>query len=156
MASVANETSLVRPVNPRSCVSRDFVTGESMSVGDVVYLRNDGMVARADADAHGSAYALGIVMTRATNTGFLGHSATLASGSTVAVLMQGLITGYTIASTLVGEPVWVSTMPGHVEDARPTASGDTAFAIGRALKSGANGTGQIYIDPGSQLPTVNA
>ena len=156
MANISKDSSLVRVVNPRQAISRDFVAAAALAVGDVVYLQNNGQVGQADADANNTAYALGIAMTRATNTGFLGHSTTLAAGTTVAVLMEGLITGYTIASTLIGEPVWVSTAPGGIEDTKPATSGDTAFAIGRALKAGTNGTGQIYIKPGSQLPVVNS
>ena len=155
MADLTKSTN-IKLVVPYQCVTRLYEAGGQMNPGDLVYQRaSDGKVIRADADDNTTAYAIGIVVSRATNTGFMGHRPPYKAGDKVAVLHQGFVRGYSIAQTDVGKPLWVSTNAGLIETAKPTTAGDTAYAVGRAVEVGTDNDGIIYINPGSDLPAAN-
>ena len=156
MADLVKATN-VKMVNPYQSVTRLFEAGGALNPGDLVYQRaTDGKVLRCDADDNGTSFALGVVITRATNTAFMGHRPPYKANDKVAILIKGFVSGFTVALTDLNKGLWVSTTAGGIETAKPTTSGDTAFPIGRAVQVGADNSGILWIDPPNELPAANA
>ena len=156
MADLSKATN-IKMVNPYQSITRLMEAGGAVSPGDLVYQRaSDGKVLRCDADVNASSFAIGMVITRATNTAFMGHNPPYAAGDKVAVLYQGFVSGFTVALADLNKTLWVSTTAGAIELVEPATSGDTAFPVGRAVQVGSDNSGVLWINPPNERAAANA
>ena len=114
-----------------------------MTPGQAVYIASDGDVEAADADAEASSQARGIVV--ADSDGGTSFSA----NDKVDVVVLGPVGGFSSMSE--GEPIYVSTTAGSVDQTAPAATGDYPFVVGYA-----ESTAVVFVMPQAAAPTVNA
>jgi len=141
MAAITVTAADVRPL-PGSIVRR-FDAGGSLTAGQAVYIASDGDVEAADADAEASSQARGIVC--ADCDGGTSYSA----NDKVDVVVLGPVGGF--SSMAEGEPVYVSTTAGSVDQTAPASSGDYPFVVGYA-----ESTAILFVMPQAAAPTVNS
>ena len=140
MGAISVTVADVRPL-PGSIVRR-FDAGGTLTPGQAVYIADDGDVEAADADAEASSQARGIVV--ADSAGGVSFS----SGDKVDVVVLGPVAGF--ASMSEGEPIYVSTAAGSIDQTAPATSGDYPFVVGYA-----ESTAIVFVMPQAQAPTVN-
>lgn len=116
--------------------------GETLSVGDVVYIKaSDGEAYKADGDDSTKRPAIGICGTASTN------------GNRVEIVVQGIMGGMTATSP--GHRLFLSTEPGAVS---PSVADLGTQVLGWVLGLGANSSTDYYIDvkpPQSSGPRAN-
>lgn len=142
MAAITVTAADVRPPNLVQTIIRRFTAGGTVNVGDIVYVAADGDVEQADADAVGSAQAIGIIVA-------IGGTSQTAG-----------VAGDEVDVCVFGPLNWGSGMtPGGVVYASPTAgagdqtasatAGDFNVIVGRALTAT-----MIFINPQLIVPTA--
>ncbi len=119
MANLVVTTADVRPLP--DCKFRQFTAGEGLSLGDLVYMKSDGKVWKADASAEATAFPVGVVASVSTF-----GAETAVAGDRVGVALEGPVAGFTCTAGSLG---YVSNDAGKVAD----AAGDVAVCIGVAL-----------------------
>lgn len=143
MADLSPVAAKVRP-NTGAIIRRFNAASSSVAVGKAVYVKSDGKIELADADAVGSAQARGIVVA----IGVLG-ALTANAGDPCDVVMFGSVelglTGLT-----EGGAVYVSATAGAMDQTAPSTTGQYKFAIGWAESDTA-----IFVAPQVIVPTVN-
>ena len=103
--------------------------GEAIDVGEAVYLKSDGKVWLADADAADTAQAIGICIA----VGAYGALSSVANDQ-VDVAVYGPVAGF--SGMTPGAEVFSSTTAGAIADTAPAgSSGDYRWTIGFALKA---------------------
>jgi hypothetical protein len=113
-------TFVVAPANQAySGLVASFTYGESIVPGDVVYIKADGAVWKADANASGLYPAVGLAMETAS------------SGSHV-VLLRGFYRDDTRYNWTVGGVVYLSTTAGDATQTQPSATDDVIQVLGFA------------------------
>jgi adhesin HecA-like repeat protein len=122
MTAVTVTALSVRPL-PGADV-RQFVCGEALTLGDLVYMKSDGKVWKANGGASSTAYCIGIVVSVST----FGATVSVAD-ETVGVLYDGPVAGFTLT---VGNRYWVSDTAGKLD----TATGTVEVVVGIALTTG--------------------
>ena len=133
MADITVTAASVRPM-PGAVIQR-YQAGEAMDIGTAVYLKSDGKVWKADADAAASSMAIGLVVSAPNG------ATAAAADDYVDVVVRGVVTG--AASMTPGGLVYSSTTAGAVADASPAgSSGDYRWIVGYAVSA----TG-IYVMP---------
>ena len=102
------------------------VAGETLSVGDVVYIKTtDGKAYKADADDPNKRPAVGVVSKGAP------------SGSKVEITVAGILAGQTAVSP--GSRLWLSTTAGGITSSIPTNEQGLGWALpGSSAASTAN------------------
>jgi len=125
MASLTITPALVRPL--LGSITRPYTLGEAANVGDAVYMKSDGKVWLADADAAASAEILGLIVAVS------GYGATAAiANDQVDVCLWGPVAGF--SSLTPGARAYASTTAGDLDDTAPAgASGDYLWIAGLAL-----------------------
>jgi hypothetical protein len=128
MTAVTVVPANIRPLNGPD-FTRPFTAGGAGSLGDPVYIASDGDVEVADADAAGSAQAVGIVVSAPNG------ATTFVAGNKVDVAGAGaIVTGY--SGLTPGALYYASTTAGAIEDTAPAgASADFLWIIMRALSA---------------------
>jgi hypothetical protein len=111
-----------------SGVKIDLTAGESLAMGDPVYIKSDGKVWKADADTAGTFPAIGLAIT------------TAAANATVTVLLLGIARHDAWAWT-VGGIVYLSTSSGLTQT-QPSATDNAIQIIGIA-----DAATRIYVNP---------
>lgn len=111
-----------------SGVKIDLTAGESLAMGDPVYIKSDGKVWKADADTAGTFPAIGLATT------------TAAANATVTVLLLGIARHDAWAWT-VGGIVYLSTSSGLTQ-AQPSATDNAIQIIGIAPHAD-----RLYVNP---------
>lgn len=95
------------------------VADESISRGQLVYLKSNGRVAKARANAIGTAKTVGFATSDAN------------AGDTVEALWQGKLFGFDLSSVNPGTTLYLSTATaGAVQDTKPTGTGNVVFPVG--------------------------
>lgn len=95
--------------------------GEALSKGDVVYMKGDGKVWKAKADADLTSVALGL------------SSSAVSADDPVNIILAGELTYSTWSFTPIGEQRWLSeTSAGGIVDTPPAATGEYVVPIGIA------------------------
>lgn len=140
MADITITAADVRPL-PGAIIQR-YTADVALTVGNAVYLKSDGDVAKADADDAAQVQAIGIVV------GVPGGGTVSAAGDKVDVVVEGPVAG---ASGLTpGGLMYASVNAGNIADASPAgASGDFRWIIGRA-----NSATTIFIHPFTDIFTA--
>jgi len=100
-----------------------FIAGETLVIGETVYIHTDGEVYESDANNVAKMPAVGICVGAGSN------------GSAVDVLVQGIMHDTSAFPTFstVGQDVFVSGTLGEITATAPSGSGDTVQKIGVAL-----------------------
>lgn len=96
-----------------------FTYGESLVPGDVVYVKSDGAVWKADADAAGLYPAVGIAVETA-------------SSGLHAVLLHGIYRDDTLYNWTVGGVLYLSTTAGALTQTQPSATDNVIQIVGVA------------------------
>jgi hypothetical protein len=108
---------------------RRFKAGGTGSLGDFVYVADDGDVEQTDADAAASAQSTGVVISAGQE-----GATTFAAGDPLDVALPGaIVTGF--SGLTPGAPVYASVTPGAGADAIPAAAGDYIWVSGRAISA---------------------
>lgn len=106
---------------------RRFAAGGTGSLGDFVYVADDGDVEQADADAAASAQSTGVVISAGQEGG-----TTFAADDQLDVALPGaIVTGF--SGLTPGTLLFTSTTAGAAADAAPSASGDYVWVCALAL-----------------------
>lgn len=142
MADISILGGQVRPLN--GAIVRRFTAGDSVSVGDAVFVYSDGTVKPADADAEASAQGRGIVV----GVGVAGSTSAI-TGQAVDVVTHGPVALGTSGLT-DGAVVYISTTAGKLDQTAPAANGDYPFVIGWAESDGV-----LYVQPQVTVPVAN-
>ena len=108
-----------------------FMAGENLSVGDVTYLKSDGKMWLADADAESTIDTLLGIACYNVN-----------ADSQIIFLLKGFIRYNTWNWSSPGDLLWVHTTGGNPTDSRPTGSGDVCRIVGYAVNADA-----VFFDP---------
>lgn len=131
MAAVTVVAASIRAVahDPEDVLTFDAASGYTPVLGDVVALSGADEVDEADAtDANGLTVPMGIVgaiQAVRTNAG--------AAGYRVTVYRDALVEGFT--GMTAKDILYTSTTAGGIEDADPTTTGVTGYAIGQAISA---------------------
>jgi len=141
MGDVTVTAADVRPL-PGSIVRR-FDAGGTVTAGQAVYIVDDGDIEAADADAEASSQARGIAVADCDG------GSSFAAGDAVDVVTLGPVAGFSSMSE--GEPAYVSTTAGAIDQTAPAATGDYPFVLGYA-----ESTAILFVMPQAAAPTVNA
>jgi len=112
------------------------VADESISRGQLVYRKTNGRVAKARANAVGTAKAIGFATSDAN------------AGDTVEALKEGILFGFDLSSVNPGATLYLSTATaGAVQDTKPTGTGNVVFPVGSVQQmTDVNGTKFLYVD----------
>jgi len=113
-----------------------LTAGETLVIGDVVYMKSDGKVWKADADATGLYPAIAIALAGAS------------ADASVEVLMKGIMRDDTWNWT-VGGVIYLSTTAGALTQTAPTGSGHVVQVIGVATHAD-----RMLFDPSLDLITL--
>lgn len=101
-----------------------FTAGESLSVGHVCYLKDDGKMWKADADFE------------AMSKSFMAIAVGTVAADTVAkFLIRGFIKNGSWSFATIGVPLFLHTTSGLPTETRPTGSGDIVRIVGYVLSS---------------------
>lgn len=143
MADITITASRVRPL--RGAITRRFpAASTNVAVGKPVYVKSDGKIELADADAVGTAQARGVV----ASIGDRGDLTAVVNQSCDVVVYGPMDIG---ASGLTdGANLFVSTTAGAMDQTAPAASGDFPYMIGWAESDTI-----VFIQPQGIVPTVN-
>lgn len=141
MGDITVTAADVRPLP--GAVVRRFDAGDTVTAGQAVYIADDGDVEPADADAEASSQARGIAV--ADSDGGTSFSA----GDKVDVVVFGPVGGF--SSMEEGEPVFVSTTAGALDQTAPATAGDFPFSIGYA-----ESTAILFVQSQVTEPTENS
>jgi hypothetical protein len=118
-------------------VTRPFVAGGALNVGDSVYMASDGDVEQSDGNVSNAvARSIGVV------TASYDGETTIAAGHACTVCVYGPVGGFT--SLTPGNYGYVSNTAGKIAD----AAGTFNFIVGRA-----EDTDVFFVDPGLTAPT---
>jgi len=96
-----------------------FTAGEALVFGDVCYIKSDGKLWKADADAESTSYAVAMSL------------ATISADASGEVLLFGIVRDDSWAWT-VGSPIYLSTTAGSLTQTAPSGSGDIVQIMGVA------------------------
>jgi len=118
MSDLAVVALSVRPLP--GAAFRQMPAGEAVTVGDLVYVKNDGKVYKADASIAGTAFAVGVVVAVST----FGKTVA-AAGDMVSVQMAGPVAGFTVTP---GARIFVSDTAGKAANTVGTV--EVLFGIG--------------------------
>ena len=110
-------------------VKCDFTAGESVVFGEVCYIKSDGKMWKADADAEATSYCIAIALESISAD---------ASGS---FLLIGVARDDSWAWT-VGSPIYLSTTAGAMTQTAPSGSGDIVQILGIATHAD-----RVYFKP---------
>ena len=113
-----------------------LTAGETLVIGDVVYMKSDGKVWKADADASGLYPAVAICLAGAS------------ANASVEVLLKGIMRDDTWAWS-VGWVIYLSTTAGGLTQTAPTGSGHVVQVIGVATHAD-----RMLFDPSLDLITL--
>lgn len=128
----------------RGAVIERYTAGESIVLGQAVYLDSSYNAWLAKADTSAKATAVGVAVI-ADN--FAGES-TIVAGGTVAVVVYGPVWGYT---SLTEGAYWVDkTTAGSINDTAPTG-GAYQYIVGHSIDSQT-----LFVDPGTTTPVSHA
>lgn len=143
MADLSPTASKVRPLH--GCSIRRFAAASAnVAVGKAVYVKSDGKIELADADAVGSAQARGVVVAVGVN-----GATTAAAGDQCDVVTRGPVelglTGLTD-----GSAVYVSTTAGAMDQTAPAGVGQYKFVVGWAESDTV-----LFVNPQVTVPAAN-
>jgi hypothetical protein len=142
MAAFVGVAANVRPLHPAAVIRRYPAAGV-VAPGQLVYLKSDGNIELADADAVASAQAIGIVVSIGSN----GAVASVA-GDMCDVCVWGPVTGF--ASMTIGAVVYTSVTAGSMDQTVVAgSSGDFPFIIGYAESAAT-----IFVSPQLAVPAA--
>lgn len=143
MADISITAAQVRPL--QGAITRRFqAASTNVAVGKAVYVKSDGKIELADADAVGTAQARGVVV----GIGIDGATTAVANQVCDVVTHGPVAIGATGLTD--GSNVFVSTTAGAMDQTAPAGAGDFPYAIGWAESDGV-----IYIQPQMIVPTEN-
>lgn len=117
MADIAKTASLIRPLV--GAVVERYTAGGAGALGDLVYEDANGNVQVTDADAAGTTYGFGIVISAPNG------ATSFVSGDAVDVVVFGRVTGFSGGTP--HDIVYASNNAGAVAD----AAGTTSHKVGR-------------------------
>jgi len=109
-----------KDINP-SGINNSFTAGENLSSGDLCYLKDDGKMWKADADAEATADTLLALST-----------ATISADATGVFLLFGK---YTTSGLTAGAVQYVDTTAGAITETKPSGTGDIVRIVGYALST---------------------
>lgn len=118
MADIVKTPSLIRPLI--GAVIERYTAGGSGSLGDLVYEDANGNVQVTDADAAGTTYGFGIVISAPNG------ATTFVSGDALDVCVFGRVTGF--SGMTPHDVLYASNTAGAIAD----AAGTTSHKVGRA------------------------
>lgn len=122
---------------------RHFKAGETIEVGELVFVAADGDVELADADNGNARAARAIGIVVAVSDTYGGVVANPGDGVTVCV--HGAVGGFT--SLVESTYGYVSETPGQIEDAAPTTN-TNQYIVGIAVAENI-----FFVNPGMAAPT---
>src|SRR5919108_6550415 len=94
----------------RGAIIRRYTAGETLTVGNAVYLDSNNQAFKAKSDSSAHATAVGVAVISAN---FYGET-TINSGDIVGVCVYGPVNGFSGLSQ--GQPGWVSATAGAIDD----------------------------------------
>jgi len=112
-------------------ITADLLAGESLAVGDVCYLKSDGKMWKADADAETTANTMLGMVTKAAS-----------ADEEVTFLLLGFIRNDSWNWSTVGALLYVHTTGGSPTATRPSGSGDIVRVVGYVINADV-----IYFNP---------
>jgi hypothetical protein len=124
-------------------VTRHFIAGEALALGDWVYIASDGEVEKADANAAATAEGAGLVVGCVDDTG------ASAAGDPVTVCVFGPVAGF--SSLNEGTVYFTSANAGKIADAAPSGAGSWTNGAGRAERADV-----FFVQPGLRAATSNS
>ena len=110
MANVAVTAAQVGRVDPSQDVVRPGIAGESITAGQLVYLKSDGKFWLADGSETGTAQVRGMALNAA------------GANQALNVLVKGLVYGFTLTSLAYDQRVYLSDTAGAVNDTNGTVT----------------------------------
>lgn len=137
MAAITVTKANVRPVNANQCIIRQLVSGEAIDVGEIVYVKSDGLAWLAAGGTAAPARVIGIVVA----IGSQGQVTGVGAGEELSVVMFGPVAG--ASSMTPGAPAYVSNTAGGLD----TAAGTVSAVVGLSLSADI-----LFIHPGFQIP----
>lgn len=145
MADITVTAAEVRPITG-GCILQRMKVGTAVTRGQAVYIDSSGLVAPADADAEASSMAKGIVVSCGSQ-----GATSAAAGLEVDVVLMGRVYLGSSASMTEGQPVYVSTTAGALDQTAPATAGDFPYIIGYAFS-----VNELFVMPQLAVPTVNS
>jgi hypothetical protein len=143
MADLTFTAASVRPLIPSNVV-KHTADAASMTPGHLVYLKSDGDVALADANAAASVEAYGIIVA------IEGGKSSTAIGDVVSVALSGSrVAGF--SSLTPGARGYVSETAGDIADAAPSGAGTWTKSVGFAESATV-----FYLDIGNEPASSNS
>lgn len=143
MAAISITAADVRPLNG-AIIRRLAAASTNVAVGKAVYIKSDGTIELADADAADTAQARGIVVacgTQGDTTAEVGEMCDVVTHGPVLIGTTGLTDG---------GAVFVSITAGSMDQtAVAVASGDFSYVIGFAESDSI-----VYVQPQMTVPTA--
>lgn len=136
MADLTVTEARLRPLEVIEAELHPMIAAEAITKGQVVYQNANGQAARAQANAVGTAKAVGIA------------TSTAPAGGSVDVLFHGRLAGYDLTGTAPGTVVYVSAgTAGAVNNAAPATVGQVVTPIGTVMVMSDRGaTRFLFVD----------
>lgn len=128
MGDITKYPTETRPFDAHLCTIVPLIAASAVVCGDAVYLDTAGKIAKADANAVGTAQAIGIVVSVGNQS-----YTTAAAGDMCDVVVSGpVFLGEAVALTIgSGTRLWVSaTTPGLLDQTKIATSGDFPYSLG--------------------------
>lgn len=124
MTALSFTAAQIRPLIPSNVVQMT-ADAASMGLGAAVYIKSDGDVALADANAATSVEVVGVIVA------IQGGQSTTAAGDVVSVALSGSrLAGF--SDLTPGALAYVSETAGEIDDTAPTGAGTWTKVMGRA------------------------
>lgn len=118
-------------------IKTTFTAGENLSFGDVCYIKSDGKLWKADADAESTSFTIAIAL------------ATISADVSGSFLLIGIVRCDSWNWT-VGSPIYLSTTLGGITQTIPSGSGDIVQILGIATHAN-----RIYFNPSLSQAEIN-
>lgn len=106
-----------------SGILADFTAGEALVFGDVCYIKSDGKLWKADADAIATSSAVGIA------------TASISADASGTFLLHGIIRDDSAYALTVGGLVYLSTTAGGITQTAPSGTDDVVQVLGVAINA---------------------
>jgi len=120
-------------------ILNDCISGEALSAGELVYMRNSGVWLKADAtQLDRSTTLLGIALKNVD------------SDEQVSILLDGIIhTSYHAQAAIAtpGLPLYIDTTPGQVTETAPSTAGEFVRVVGHNIHDNSSGVVAIRFKP---------
>lgn len=128
----------------RGSIVRRYQAGETLTLGQAVYLDSNNYAWKAKSDSSAHATAIGVV---AISDNFYGET-TILAGGIAGVVVYGPVWGFSALSQ--GQVGWVSATAGEITDTAPTG-GAYQYQVGHAIDAQT-----FFVDPGTSSPVSHA